>query len=121
MKLLKVVEVEELLLIMNLAGMVMVVMQVTQLEVKDLVVEVTVMVLIKEEVLVEVEVVEVIDLTTNRMLVVVEVVEFRFNTLEVLEEMMVIIGVVRPIIYIMVVILYTLIVNYGTLRTGKCR
>ena len=97
----------------------MVVMEVIQVEIQDLVEEVTAMVLIKMVALVEVVVEEVIDLTIHRTLEVEEVVEFRFNTLEVLEEMMVIIGVVQPIIYIMVVILYTLIVNYGTLRTGK--
>ena len=61
MKLLKVVVEEEVHITTMLAGMVMEVMQVIQLEVKDLVEVVTVMVLIKEEALVEEEVVVVIE------------------------------------------------------------
>jgi hypothetical protein len=118
-KLLKVEEVEELLSTMKLAGMVMVVMEVTQLEAKDLVEEVTVMDLVNLVALVEVEVEVVIDLTIHRTLELVDLEWFEFNILEVLEETMVIIGDLLLFIYIMVVILYTLIVNYGTLRTGK--
>jgi hypothetical protein len=73
-KLLRVVVVEELLSTMKLAGMVRVVMEVIQVEIQDLVVEVTVMVVVKMVALVEVVVVEVIDLTTHRMLELVEVV-----------------------------------------------
>jgi hypothetical protein len=60
-KLLKVVVEEEVHITTILAGMVMEVMQVIQLEVKDLVEVVTVMVLIKEEALVVEEVVVVIE------------------------------------------------------------
>jgi hypothetical protein len=94
-------------------------MEVIQLEVKELVEEVTVMVHLNLVVQVVVEVVVVIVLTTHRMLEVVEVVECKFNTLEDLEETMVIIGDLPLIIYTMVVILYIHIVNYGTLRTSK--
>jgi hypothetical protein len=60
-KLLKVVVEEEVHTTTMLAGMVMEVMQVIQLEVKDLVEVVTVMVLIKQEALVVEEVVVVIE------------------------------------------------------------
>jgi MFS superfamily sulfate permease-like transporter len=114
------VEEEEVLLTITIIvhGLV-VLMEVIQLEVKELVEEVTVMEHLNLVDLLVEEVVVVIVLTIHKMLEVVEVVECKFNTLEDLEEMMVIIGVVQPIIYIMVVTLLELIVNYGTLRTGK--
>jgi hypothetical protein len=114
------VEVEEALLTtMIIVHGLVVLMEVIQLEVKELVEEVTVMVHLNLVDLLEVEVGVVIVLTTHRMLEVVEVVECKFNTLEDLEETMVIIGDLPLIIYTMVVILYIHIVNYGTLRTSK--
>jgi hypothetical protein len=80
---------------------------------------VTAMVILNLVVLVEVVEAVVIDLTIHRMLEVVEVVWFSFHILVVLEEQMETTGVVQLFMYIMVAILYTHIVNYGTLRTGK--
>jgi hypothetical protein len=74
LQLLKVVEVEEQVVrITHVLGVVLL-MEVTQLELMVLVVVVTVMLLVKVEALVEVEEVLVIDLTTHRMLEVEEVV-----------------------------------------------
>jgi hypothetical protein len=69
-------------------------MEVIQQDLRELVVEVTVMEHLNLVDLLVVEVVVVIVLTTHRMLEVEEVVEFKYNTLEVLEETMVILGVV---------------------------
>jgi hypothetical protein len=87
------VEEEEVLLTITIIvhGLV-VLMEVIQLEVKELVEEVTVMEHLNLVDLLVVEVVVVIVLTTHRMLEVVEVVEFKYNTLDHLEETMVILG-----------------------------
>jgi hypothetical protein len=114
------VEVEEdLLTTMIIVHGQVALMEVIQQDLRELVVEVTVMDHLNLVVQVVVEVLVVIVLTTHRMLEVVEVVEFKYNTLEDLEETMVIIGDLPLIIYTMVVILYIHIVNYGTLRTSK--
>jgi hypothetical protein len=118
--LLKVVEVEGLYIIMMVVhGVHLLVMEVILLDGREVVEVVTAMVILKVVVLVEVVEAVVIDLTMHRMLEVVEVVWFSFHILVVLEEQMETTGVVQLFIYIMVVILYTHIVNYGTLRTGK--
>jgi hypothetical protein len=114
-----VVVEEDLLTTMIIVHGLVALMEVIQQDLMELVVEVTVMVQVNLVVQVVVEVLVVIVLTTHRMLEVVEVVEFKYNTLEDLEETMVIIGDLPLIIYTMVVILYIHIVNYGTLRTSK--
>jgi hypothetical protein len=117
-KLLKVVvEVDLLTIILLVLGLVMQMVEHLQ-EAMVLVGVVTVLLVAKLEELVEVVVVQV-TIITHMVQDLVGVVEFRFNTLEVLEELVVIIGEVLHTIFIMVVTLYIHIVNYGTLRTGK--
>jgi hypothetical protein len=109
-------EEDQLVVITNVLGLVVLMVEHLQ-ELMVLVVVVTAMLVAKQEDLVEVVEVVVIDLTTHRMLDLEEVVEFRFNILVVLEELMETIGEVLPIIFIMVVHQCILIVNYGTLCT----
>jgi hypothetical protein len=88
----EVEEEEQLIIMIIVLGQVA--MEVIQPQAKELVVEVTVMEHLNLVDLLVEEVVVVIVLTIHKMLEVVEVVECKFNTLEDLEEMMVILGVV---------------------------
>jgi hypothetical protein len=114
-----VVEEVEVLIRMMVYGMVMVVMEVTQLDQQGKVEVLILMVMINKVDMLEVEEVVVIVLTTHRMLEVEEVVRWLLLIQEDQEVQVVIIGVVLHIITIMVVILLQLVVNYGTLCTGK--
>ena len=88
------VEEVEVLIRMMVYGMVMVVMEVTQLEVKDMVEVLTVMVLVNLVELLEVVEVVVTELIIHRMLEVVEVALYKYNILGDQEVQMVTIGAV---------------------------